>query len=84
MMQPKGFKNPLYLVDKSWMCELAKRLYKLKQASNIWNEAIYTYILEMSFTRIDADLYIYVKQQDRHRIALVLYVDDFLVPALSS
>ena len=66
------------------MYELAKRLYGLKQASNIWNEAIHIYILEISFTRIDADLYVYVKQQDRHKMALALHVDDFLIAALSS
>src|ERR1700677_3192330 len=64
MKQPKGFEDPTYPVDKDWVCELAKRLYRLKQAGNIWNEAIHTYILEMGFTKTDADLYVYVKQQD--------------------
>jgi hypothetical protein len=56
MCQPTGFEDKRY-PNSVW--ELLKGLYGLKQAGNIWNAAIHSYILEIGFTRTSADLCVY-------------------------
>ena len=75
MRQPKGFEDPRYPTKSGWACRLLKSLYGLKQAGNIWNANIHSYILELGFTRTHSDLCVYTKDQ----IVLALHVDDFLV-----
>src|SRR5271163_3685048 len=75
MRQPKGFEDPRYPTSSEWACRLLKSLYGLKQAGNIWNANIHSYILDLGFTRTHSDLCVYTKDQ----IVLALHVDDFLV-----
>jgi hypothetical protein len=77
MKQPVGFEDPRY-PDMVWA--LQKGLYGLKQAGNIWNAAIYGYILELGFKCTSADLCVYtISFKGENRMIITIYVDDFLV-----
>jgi hypothetical protein len=77
MKQPVGFEDPHY-PDMVWA--LQKGLYSLKQADNIWNTAIYGYILELGFKRMSMDFCVYtISFKGRDRMIIAIYVDDFLV-----
>ena len=78
MKPPKGFEHPKN-PDLVW--ELQKGLYGLKQAGNIWNAVIHSYLVELGFTRTLADRCVYTKVVAGKRMALALHVDDFLVAA---
>jgi hypothetical protein len=81
MKQPKGFVEPQFSDTNVWVCELQKGLYGLKQAGNIWNAAIHSYIIEIGFTRTTSDLCVYTKRHNDLRMVIALHVDDFTVAA---
>jgi hypothetical protein len=77
MCQSTGFKDKRY-PNSVW--ELLKGLYGLKQAGNIWNAAIYSYILEIGFTRTFADLCVYtITFPGEDRMIIAIHVDNFLI-----
>jgi hypothetical protein len=77
MHQPTDFEDKCY-PNSVW--ELLKGLYGLKQAENIWNAAIHSYILEIGFTRTSADLCVYtITFPGRDRMIIAIHVDDFLI-----
>jgi hypothetical protein len=77
MKQPVEFEDPCY-PDMVWA--LQKGLYSLKQAGNIWNAAIYGYILELGFKCMSADLCVYtIFFKGGDRMIIAIHVDDFLV-----
>jgi hypothetical protein len=77
MRQPTGFEDKCY---PNLVWELLKSLYGLKQAGNIWNAAIHSYILEIGFTRTSTDLCIYtITFLRRDHMIIAIHVDDFLI-----
>jgi hypothetical protein len=77
MKQFVGFEDSHY---PNMVWALQKGLYSLKQAGNIWNAAIYEYILELGFKRMSADLCVYtISFKERDQMIITIYVDDFLV-----
>ena len=79
--QPQGFVHPDFKDTTRYVCALNKGLYSLKQAGNIWNAAIHSYILEMGFEQTSADLCVYVLEHSGTRMMIGIHVDDFLVAA---
>jgi hypothetical protein len=77
MRQPTGFEDKHY-PNSVW--ELLKDRNNLKQAGNIWNTAIHSYILEIGFTRTSADLCVYtIIFPGGDRMIITIHVDDFLI-----
>jgi hypothetical protein len=65
-----------------WLCAIffSEENHGLKQAGNIWNAAIYGYILELGFKCMSANLCVYtISFKERDRMIIAIHVDDFLV-----
>ena len=75
--QPEGF----IVHDKGFhvYCKLKKDLYGLKQAPRAWYGWIDEYLVNLRFTKSDADTNIYCKIVDDEPMILVLYVDDLFL-----
>jgi hypothetical protein len=64
--------------DMVWA--LQKSLYGLKQVGNIWNTAIYEYILELDFKCTSVNFCVYtISFKGEDRMIITIHVDDFLV-----
>jgi Reverse transcriptase (RNA-dependent DNA polymerase) len=81
---PEGTKLAIY---DDGIYKLRKTLYGLKQASRNWNNDMNQYLLDNGFTRLEADLCIYVKTIETNingvntikYLMVTLYVDDLLI-----
>ncbi|GJR34590.1 ribonuclease H-like domain-containing protein [Tanacetum coccineum] len=65
--------------DKTKVCKLNKALYGLKQASRQWNAKLSTILVEHGFVQSKNDYSLYIKHTDDVFIALLVYVDDFII-----
>ncbi|KAL2234657.1 UNVERIFIED_CONTAM: Retrovirus-related Pol polyprotein from transposon TNT 1-94 [Sesamum indicum] len=74
MVQPEGYNG-----DDQEVCRLKKSLYGLKQAPRQWYRKFDNFMLEIGFSRCNADHCCYVKRFDEFFIILLLYVDDMLI-----
>ncbi|KAL2253255.1 UNVERIFIED_CONTAM: Retrovirus-related Pol polyprotein from transposon TNT 1-94 [Sesamum indicum] len=74
MVQPEGYNG-----DDQQVCRLKKSLYGLKQAPRQWYRKFDNFMLEIGFSRCNADNCCYVKRFDDFFIILLLYVDDMLI-----
>ncbi|KAL2230805.1 UNVERIFIED_CONTAM: Retrovirus-related Pol polyprotein from transposon TNT 1-94 [Sesamum indicum] len=74
MVQPEGYNG-----DDQQVCRLKKSLYGLKQAPRQWYRKFDNFMLEIGFSRCNADHCCYVKRFDDFFIILLLYVDDMLI-----
>ncbi|KAL2224606.1 UNVERIFIED_CONTAM: Retrovirus-related Pol polyprotein from transposon TNT 1-94 [Sesamum indicum] len=74
MVQPEGYNG-----DDQQVCRLKKSLYGLKQAPRQWYRKFDNFMLEIGFSRCNADHCCYVKRFDEFFIILLLYVDDMLI-----
>lgn len=73
MKLPAGFNKE----DK--IVKLNKSLYGLKQASRAWNERFHLYVVQLGFTRTNADYCLYVRVRNGCHMYLLLYVDDLIL-----
>ncbi|KAG9444915.1 hypothetical protein H6P81_016255 [Aristolochia fimbriata] len=77
MRQPAGFE---VIGKESWVCKLKRSLYGLKQAPRQWYLKFDRFMLDIGFTRSNADHCVYLQRfNDGDYIILTLYVDDMLV-----
>ncbi|KAL2238000.1 UNVERIFIED_CONTAM: Retrovirus-related Pol polyprotein from transposon TNT 1-94 [Sesamum indicum] len=74
MVQPEGYNG-----DDQQVCRLKKSLYGLKQAPRQWYRKFDNFMLEIDFSRCNADHCCHVKRFDEFFIILFLYVDDMLI-----
>ncbi|KAL2248697.1 UNVERIFIED_CONTAM: Retrovirus-related Pol polyprotein from transposon TNT 1-94 [Sesamum indicum] len=65
--------------DDQQVCRLKKSLYGLKQAPRQWYRKFDNFMLEIGFSRCNADHCCCVKRFDEFFIILLLYVDDMLI-----
>ena len=74
--QPEGF-----IVDgkESHICKLKKTLYALKQAPHARYGQIDGQLVNLGFTKSDADPNLYYKIVDNEPLILVLYLDDLFL-----
>ena len=74
--QPKGF---IVHGKYSHVCKLRKELYGLEKSPRAWYGRIDKYLVNLGFTKSDADLNLYYKIEDNEPLILVLYVDDLFL-----
>ncbi|KAG2928856.1 hypothetical protein PC119_g21674 [Phytophthora cactorum] len=63
------------------VCLLLQSLYRLKQASRVWNETIDNHPKNMGFKTVDAYPCVYTKGEDDDECIVCLYIDDILIAA---
>lgn len=61
------------------VCQLQQSLYRLKQASRVWNETLHKRLVEMGFDRLYADASVYRRDQHGQEVFISVYVDDLLI-----
>ena len=72
-------------VDEGFDCfELAKSIYRLKQALRVWNETFHEFVCSIGFQVSDFDPYLYLKITSGECVLLLVYVDDVLVTGSST
>ena len=75
-------KQPLGYNDKSGnVCKLLKSLYGLKQSSRCWNECFTTFIKEFGFIASKPDTCTFIREHNKKKVILAIYVDDALIVA---
>lgn len=75
--QPEGYvvtdnKDKLY-----W--KLNKSLYGLKQSGRNWNNLLHEFLINSNFKQSLNDNCIYIKDDDNHKIVLIVFVDDLII-----
>jgi len=76
MNQPKGF---IMEGKESFVCKLKKSLYGLKQAPRAWYKKILGYFVDISFSKYFSDSNLYMLNQGKDVVLILLYVDDLLI-----
>ncbi|KAH9782897.1 retrovirus-related pol polyprotein from transposon RE1 [Citrus sinensis] len=76
MMQPEGFINK---AQPNHVCKLRKALYGLKQAPRAWFEKLKRALSDWGFTNSKLDTSLFILQQGRDIIFVLIYVDDILI-----
>ncbi|KAH9302025.1 hypothetical protein KI387_013608, partial [Taxus chinensis] len=74
MEQPAGF-----VQDSSFVCQLRRSLYGLKQSPRAWYEKMDSFLLSTSFFHFHSDHTVYLQHIGEDIMILVLYVDDMLL-----
>ena len=64
---------------KEWVMRLLKSLYGLKQAAKNWYQALYKALMELGFTRCEADHGVFYKEVGKDIIIFLVHVDDGMV-----
>jgi hypothetical protein len=78
--QPAGYETK----DRGgWVWRLLKALYGLKQGAKNWYDALHRALIELGFTRSEADHGVFFKEVGRHIIVLAVHVDDGMVTGSS-
>lgn len=73
--QPNGFSLS---DDTNMVCRLRKSLYGLKQAPRAWYARLDKYLLELGFTKGNADNNLYYKITDDDILIIEVFVDDII------
>ena len=79
MKQPIGFEVKPAQSKDSYVCKLEKGLYGLKQAGRQWNLKLLDVIVNLGFVQCMSDSCLFVKQQNKELIILLVFVDDILI-----
>jgi hypothetical protein len=78
--QPMGYETK----DRdSWVWRLLKALYGLKQGAKNWYDALHKALLELGFTRSEADHGVFYKEVGKDIIVLAIHIDDGMVTGSS-
>ena len=64
---------------REWVMRLLKSLYGLKQAAKNWYQALYKALMELGFTRCEADHGVFYKEVGKDIIIFLVHVDDGMV-----
>jgi hypothetical protein len=64
---------------REWVMLLLKALYGLKQGAKNWYDALYRALLELGFTRCEADHGVFYKEVGKDIIIFLVHVDDGMV-----
>ena len=75
MEQPEGFAE---LGKESWVWELHKGLYGMRQSGRIWNKQMHEAMLTWGFTRLACEWCVYHRHTDKGVVIAAIHVDDIL------
>eukprot|EP00253_Pinus_taeda_P033865 PITA_33865 len=76
MTQPPGFEVE---GQEHKVCKLIKALYGLKQAPRAWYAKMDEYLKKVRFQQSESDDTLYVRQQGKYLVILVMYVDYLII-----
>ena len=76
MTQPLGFEIE---GQEHKVCKLIKDIYGLKQAPRAWYAKMDEYLKKVGFQRSESNDTLYVRQQGKYLVILVMYVDDLII-----
>ena len=62
-----------------FVCKLKKSMYGLKQAPRAWYKKTSGYFADISFTKCFSNSDLYVLNQGKDMVLILLYVDDLLI-----
>lgn len=65
--------------EKGKVWRLQKSMYGLKQSGRAWNKKLHEAMLKLRFTRTQADVCVYFKQDKKYVTIIAIYVDDLLI-----
>jgi transposase InsO family protein len=77
MQQPPGYETG----NAGKVCKLKRSLYGLKQAPRCWNKRFITYIRRLGMKISEADPCLFIRESNREKLLLAVYVDDGLMAA---
>src|SRR5579871_807696 len=76
MKQPEGF---IEEGKENLVCRLHKSLYGLKQAGRTWYNKLHESLVEIKFSRYNADYSIYYYKEKSTKVIISVYVDDLIL-----
>ncbi|CEG49956.1 retrotransposon ty1-copia subclass [Plasmopara halstedii] len=76
MEQPDGYISEKY---PDHVCKLKRSLYGTKQAATQWNMRLHDHMMQHGFKRTDADHCVYIRDQGKAYVVIIIYVDDLIV-----
>ncbi len=69
MEQPPGF---VYLGKEDWVWQLLKSIYRMKQASRMWNKTFNSAILGWNFVRLSCEWCVYMRRSTTGTVTALL------------
>jgi len=76
MEQPPSFET---LGKETWVMQLIKSIYGMRQASCHWNETFHKVIVELGFQCIPCEWCVYVCNTPSGTVMFAVHIDDILV-----
>ncbi|CCA76763.1 hypothetical protein PIIN_10750 [Serendipita indica DSM 11827] len=83
MRKPEGVEFEGY-EGTSWVLQLLKGLYGIKQGPRIWSVKLHTVVSEIGFKRLESDHSVFIYERDSVKIIVPVHVDDLLLASKSS
>ncbi|CCA73545.1 hypothetical protein PIIN_07498 [Serendipita indica DSM 11827] len=83
MRKPEGVEFEGY-EGTSWVLQLLKGLYGIKQGPRIWSVKLHAVLSEIGFKRLESDHSVFIYERDSVKIIVPVHVDDLLLASKSS
>ncbi|CAG7854428.1 Retrovirus-related Pol polyprotein from transposon TNT 1-94 Includes: RecName: Full=Protease; Includes: RecName: Full=Reverse transcriptase; Includes: RecName: Full=Endonuclease [Serendipita indica DSM 11827] len=83
MQKPEGVEFEGY-EGTSWVLQLLKGLFGIKQGPRIWSVKLHTVLSEIGFKRLESDHSVFIYERDSVKIIVPVHVDDLLFASKSS
>lgn len=66
-------------INSTTVCKLNKSIYGLKKSPKCWNDKFNSLMINLGFKRSESDWCLYVKNSEKGKLYVTLYVDDVLI-----
>ena len=76
MEQPEGFKVG---TGSDMVLKLNKSLYGLKQSGRMWNHLLHSFLVDLGFSRSEAENCLYTRSQYGIKVMILVWVDDLII-----
>ncbi|CCA76306.1 hypothetical protein PIIN_10301 [Serendipita indica DSM 11827] len=73
-----------FLNGTSWVLQLLKGLFGIKQGPRIWSVKLHTVLSEIGFKRLESDQSVFIYERNSVKIIVPVHVDDLLLASKSS
>lgn len=81
MAQPPDFAHPDF---PHHVCRLHRSIYGLKQSPRAWFQRLHDFLLSIGFFNSRADSSLFIRHSGSSTVAILVYVDDFIVTGSST